>query len=409
MTISEVTGSDTTLLSGLRVLDMSTMIAAPLTASQLADFGADVVKVERPQTGDLVRKFGTQKDGEGLYWKTLSRNKRSVAVDLHFAESQELIRNIIKDFDVLIENYRPGTLEKWGMAPDVLRRINPRLIVLRMTAYGQDGPYKDRPGFGTLAEAMTGLAAVSGYADRPPLLPAYPLADILAGHLGTGAILAAAYRRERSGRGECIDLAIYEAALKLLDLNIVEYDQKGTEHPRLGNRMSATAPRGAYKCRDGMWIALSGSAQPIAERVLRAIGGEDLVQDPRFRTNEDRVKNVEELDDLINAWCLRRDRDDAIEELSTTGCAVGPLETVASMFENPQVVARESVTRIQEAPGRSVAMTNIFPRFAEADLKLKSVGPSRVGTHTYEFLRKDMGLQEDDIARLRDLGAVQID
>lgn len=397
------------LLQGLRVLDMSTMIAAPLTASLLADYGADVVKLERPGTGDFVRKFGAQKDGEGLYWKTLSRNKKTIAVDLHYEESQQLVQEMITDFDVLIENYRPGTLEKWGLDPKLLMELNPSLIVLRVTAYGQDGPYRDRPGFGTLAEAMAGLASVSGFDDRPPLLPAYPLADILAGHLGAAAVLAAVYKRQRTQRGECIDLAIFEAALKLIDLNIVEYDQNGTEHPRLGNRMASTAPRGAYKCRDGQWIALSGSAQSVAERILRTTGGEELVTDPRFLTNEDRVRNGDDLDEIISAWCLLRDRDAAIDELSRTGCAVGPLETVASMLDNPQVVARESVVRVREESGRQVAMTNIFPRFANSELSIRSTGPSRVGADTHEFLCKDLQFSDEQINHLKESGAVQID
>lgn len=396
------------LLEGLRVLDMSTMIAAPITASLLADYGADVVKLERPGSGDFVRKFGAQKDGEGLYWKTLSRNKRTIALDLHLERSKELVQKMIPQFDVVIENFRPGTLEKWGLDPKTLMEINPSLIVLRVTAYGQDGPYRDRAGFGTLAEAMAGLASVSGYEGHPPLLPAYPLADILAGHLGAAAILAAVFKSQRTGYGDCIDLAIYESALKLIDLNIVEYDQNGTEHPRLGNRMSATAPRGAYKCRDGQWIALSGSAQSVAERILRTTGGEDLVSDPRFLTNADRVKNVDDLDEIISAWCLLRDRESAIEELSRTGGAVGPLESVGSMFENAQVISRESVLKVPDGNGGKVAMTNIFPKFSNSGLRIRNVGSPIVGADTRDFLEKDLQLSIEEIKELEDSGAVQL-
>jgi crotonobetainyl-CoA:carnitine CoA-transferase CaiB-like acyl-CoA transferase len=238
---------------------MSTMIAAPTTATMLGDYGADVVKVEMPGTGDFVRRFGAQKDGQGLYWKTLSRGKRSVALDLRRPEARELMLRWVRQFDVLVENFRPGTLERWGLDPVDLRAANPRLVVLRVTAYGQDGPYRERPGFGTLAEALAGLASVSGYDDRPPLLPAYPLADIMAGNLGATAVLAALQRRDRTGTGDTIDLAIYEAALKLVEINVLEYQQTGREHGRTGNRYGPAAPRGSYECRDGLWIALSGS------------------------------------------------------------------------------------------------------------------------------------------------------
>jgi len=396
--------SGTGPLTGLRVLDLSTMIAAPLTASLLADYGADVVKVERPGVGDHVRRFGAQKDGEGLYWKTLSRNKRSVALDLHHPEAQSLMRLWVPQFDILIENYRPGTLERWELAPSALRHVSPRLVVLRVTAYGQAGPYSDRPGFGTLAEAMTGLAAVSGFADRPPLLPAFPLADILAGHLGAAAVLAAVERRHHSGEGDCIDLAIYEAALKLIELNIIEYDQTGVEHQRSGNRIGSTAPRGSYECGDGLWLALSGSTQPVAERILRTVGGAALVRDARFLTNADRVTNAVKLDEYISAWCHARSRETAIEELTDMGGAVGPLETVETMLHNPQVLARESVTRVPDPLLGQIAMANVFPRFATADCTVGTPGPAVVGQHTDEVLAHDLGLSTEELGQLRNLG-----
>jgi crotonobetainyl-CoA:carnitine CoA-transferase CaiB-like acyl-CoA transferase len=391
-------------LTRLRVLDLSTMSAAPLTASLLADYGADVVKVERPGSGDYIRRFGAQKDGEGLYWKTLSRNKKSVALDLHLAETQDLMRRWVPQFDIVIENFRPGTLERWGLAPSQLRQASPHLVVLRVTAYGQTGPYRDRPGFGTLAEAMTGLAALSGFADRPPLLPAFPLADIMAGYLGAAAVLAAVERRHHTGEGDCIDLAIYEAALKLIELNIIEYDQTGVEQQRSGNRIGSTAPRGAYECADGKWLALSGSTQPVAERVLRTVGGDSLLEDPRFRTNADRVAHAAELDEHISIWCKARDRDTAIREFTDMGCAVGPLETVATMLENPQVVARESVTKVHDPRLGQIAMSNVFPRFATVDCAISHPGAAEVGEHTDEVLSRDLGLSREALAELRRLG-----
>ncbi len=394
----------TPLLAGLRVLDLSTMIAAPTTATILGDYGADVVKVEMPGTGDFVRRFGRQKDGQGLYWKALSRGKRSVALDLRRPEGRDLVLRWVERFDVLIENFRPGTLERWGLAPADLRAANPRLVVLRVTAYGQDGPYRDRPGFGTLAEALAGLAAVSGFEDRPPLLPAYPLADIMAGNLGATAVLAALVRRDATGTGDTIDLAIYEAALKLVEINVLEYQQTGAEHGRTGNRYGPAAPRGSYQCRDGLWIALSGSTQPMAQHVLRTVGGEDLVEDPRFRTNADRVRHVQELDDLIAGWCRTRDRDDAIAELTAGGCAVAPLESVATMLENPQVRHRGSIVTVEDDDLGPLAMTNVYPAFQDGGTAVGRPGPAHVGADTDEVLAADLGLGPDELAALREAG-----
>lgn len=391
-------------IAGLRVLDMSTMIAAPLAATTLGDYGAEVVKLEMPGSGDFVRGFGGQQDGQGLYWKALARRKSSVALDLHQPRAVDLLLEWITQFDVLIENFRPGTLERWGLSPELLHERNPGLVILRVTAYGQNGPYRDRPGFGTLAEAMSGLASVSGWEDRPPLLPAYPLADIMAGTLGATAVLAALQRKARTGDGDVIDLAIYEAALKLIEVNILEYQQLGIEHGRTGNRYGPAAPRGSYLCSDGLWLALSGSTQSVAERTLRVLGGEELANDPRFRTNAGRVEHVEELDKYIADWCADRSRDDAIAELTAAHCAVGPLETVATMLDNPQVTARESVRSVTDADLGPLAMLNVFPRFERAEPPEPTPGPARVGGSTDELLARDLGLSEAELAELREAG-----
>jgi crotonobetainyl-CoA:carnitine CoA-transferase CaiB-like acyl-CoA transferase len=316
------------------------------------------------------------------------------------------LRRLVRRFDVLIENFRPGTLERWGIGPEELRREAPGLIVLRVTAFGQDGPYREFPGFGTLAEAMSGLAAVTGFEDRPPLLPPIPLADIMAGTLGTSAVLAALVRKAKTGAGEVIDLAIYEAMLKLVELQVIEYDQNGTLHRRVGNSIEDTAPRGAYLCGDGMWIALSASTQAVAERVLRTIGGEELVNDARFRTNLDRVRHNAELDALIGAWCMEHSRAKAIETMRAAGCAVGPLENVATMLDNPQVVARESIVRVDDPHLGPVRMTNVFPRFLDTQEPTLEPGPRTVGAHSREILRDELGLDDAAIEELVRTGAV---
>ncbi len=384
-------------LEGIRVLDMSTMIAAPLAASLLSDYGAQVVKVERPGAGDYVRKFGAQKKNEGLYWKTLGRNKRSVALDLHHLEAQNLLKRWIPKFDVLIENFRPGTLERWNLSPDELFSMAPHLVILRVTAFGQYGPYKDRPGFGTLAEAMSGFAAVSGFADKPPLLPSVPLADIMSGYLGASATLAAVVRAKETGQGEVIDLAIYEAILKLVELQIIEYDQNGTLHARSGNQFADAAPRGAYQCKDGLWIAMSASTQPVAERVLRAVGGEILLHDPRFVSNATRLLHVNELDAYISDWCKQHTRDEAIEIMASYQCAVGPLEDVRTMLDNPQVLARKSVVTVEDPVLGPLRMANVFPRFTRSVEASLQTGPSQVGQDTNETLAKDLNVSIEQL------------
>jgi crotonobetainyl-CoA:carnitine CoA-transferase CaiB-like acyl-CoA transferase len=382
------------------------MIAAPSTAAMLADFGADVVKLERPDDGDHVRRYGARKNGIGLYWKALGRNKRSVALDLHHAGAQALLLRWLPTFDIFIENFRPGTLEKWNLSPERMLAAAPHLVVLRMTAFGQTGPYRDRAGFGTLAEAMTGVAAVSGYDDRPPLLPAFPLADVMAGQAAAAAVCAAYARRLRTGDGDVIDFAIYEAVMKLVESQITEYAANGTLHARLGNRMEDTAPRGAYRCADGGYLALSGSTQEVAERVLRTIGGDALVADPRFRTNVERVANGAALDALIEEFCSARLRDDAIEAFTRAGCAVGPLESIASVFENPQIVARGSLARLADPDLGEVVVNNAFPHFARAGAPALRPGPSIVGADTAEVLAADLGLREEDLDDLAARGII---
>ncbi len=395
-------------LAGIRVLELATMIAAPTTGALLADYGARVIKVERPGPGDLARKFGAlDADGVSWYWRSLARGKKLIALDLHDPEIQALVRRWIGTFDVLIENFRPGTLERFDLAPEKLLELNPRLVVLRVTAFGQDGPYRERAGFGTLAEAMTGIASVTGYEDTPPLLPSYPLADVTTGYLGAAAVNAALVRAARTGRGEIIDCAIYEAAIKLVEHQIMEFDRAGTVHKRMGNRMEDIAPRGAYLCAGGEWIAISGSAQPIAERILRVVGGEALANDPRYASNALRVQNADELDRTLAAWCAVRTRDAALEELTAAGGAAGPLETIDSVLHNPQVEARGTFVPVSERGGAALRMTGILPRFERAQMSGPFPGELAVGARTREILAGELHLTDADLASLEARGAIE--
>ena len=393
-------------LAGVRVLDCSTMIAAPTTAATLADYGAEVIKLERPGPGDHSRRYGARKNGIGLYAKALQRNTKSVALDLHVAEARALLLRWLPSFDIFIENFRPGTLERFDLPPARLHEAAPHLVILRMTAFGGDGPYRNRAGFGTLAEAMTGIAAVSGYDDRPPLLPAFPLADVMAGQAAAASVCAAYIRRLKTGEGEVIDFAIYEAVMKLVESQLTEYAANGSVHRRLGNRLEDTAPRGAYRCEDGGYVALSGSTQEVAERVLRTIGGDALVNDPRFRSNADRVAHAEALDGYLDAFCSVRTRDDAIATLTAAGCAAGPLESIDSVFANPQIAARGSLATLADPDLGEVVINNSFPRFLRAGAPSLRPGRTQVGFDTADVLAADLGLADADLRRLHAAGAI---
>jgi crotonobetainyl-CoA:carnitine CoA-transferase CaiB-like acyl-CoA transferase len=376
------------------------MVAAPLCATILGDYGAEVVKLEQPGSGDPARHFATEKHGEGIYWKSLSRNKLSAALDLHDADVQRLLRRWLGTFDIFIENFRPGTLERWNLDPKDLLREHPRLVVLRMTAFGQSGPYRDRAGFGTLAEAMSGIAALSGWEDRPPLLPPFALADTMAAMLAASAILAAYVRVKETGAGDVIDCAIYEAAMKLTELHLMAYEQTGRLPKRLGNELEFTAPRGAFECSDGLWVALSGSSQSIAERFLHAVGGEELLKDPRFRTNVDRIRNGDALNRAIEAWCKVRTRQDALDTLVPLGCAIGPLETIDTVLDNPQIRHRGSFIDVEDPLFGTMKMLRPIPDFLTSEPAEIKTGPSQVGADTAALLKRDLGLSQAEVAAL---------
>ena len=292
-------------LTGIRVIDAATLFAGPSAAMLLADFGADVIKVEHPK-GDPVRGHGYQKDGFPLWWKVISRNKRAITLNLSKPEGQKLMLGLIEKSDVLIESFRPGTLERWNLGPDVLHRVNPKLIVARVTGFGQKGPYKDRPGFGTLAEAMSGFAAMTGEPDGPPTLPPFGLADGIAGLAILSAILMALRARDRTGRGQIIDLAIIEPILTILGPQPTWYDQLGIVQARRGNRSVNNAPRNIYRTADGRWVAISTSAQSVAERVMRLVGRPEIINEPWFDSGAKRAEHADELDDAVASWIAQR-------------------------------------------------------------------------------------------------------
>jgi crotonobetainyl-CoA:carnitine CoA-transferase CaiB-like acyl-CoA transferase len=397
----------TAALEGLRIVDASTMMAAPWAATYLADFGADVIKVEHPTAGDQVRHFGPVVDDVGLFWKTLSRNKRCVTLDLRKEEGARLFLKLMEAADVLIENFRPGTLERWGLGPDVLQERNPKLIILRCTGFGQDGPYAARGGFGTVAEAMSGFAFMNGYPDGPPTLPPIALADGVTSAFAALSVMIALYERDFVGgaTGQTIDMNLYEPLMRLIEASVVDYSVTGTVPGRLGNRINSAAPRNVYRTADDKWVALSASSQSIAENLFRAIGRPDLIDDPRFRDNPSRVRYVDDLDGIIEAWMAGQPLSAVMEILLEAGAVVGPVYDMADLFADPQVVHRDSIVEVDDEDFGTVSMPNVVARFSRTPGEIRHTGPSK-GTHNIEVFVGELGLSEAEFAAMREDGVI---
>ncbi|TDC56551.1 CoA transferase [Actinomadura sp. KC345] len=388
----------TDALSGVRVLDAATLFAGPLAATLLADYGAEVIKIEHPN-GDPVRSHGAQRDGVGLWWKMLGRGKKAMTLYLGSPEGQELFRRLADDADVLIENFRPGTLERWGLGPDELRKTNPGLVTARVTGFGQFGPYSKRPGFGTLAEAMSGFAAITGEPDGPPTLPPFGLADGIAALTTAFAVMTALRAREATGEGQVIDLAIIEPILTLLGPQIITYDQLGELQARTGNRSHNNAPRNTYRTRDGSWVAISTSAQSIAERVMRLVGRPELIDEPWFATGAERARHADVLDEAVGSWIAERDRDEVVRAFEEAQAAVAPIYDAADVMADPQFEALGSVATVPDDELGPVKMQNVLFRLSQTPGRIESAGPP-LGAHTAEILGR-YGVGEAELAELR--------
>ncbi|MGN9780909.1 CaiB/BaiF CoA transferase family protein [Nonomuraea sp. ZG12] len=393
-----------TSLADLRVIDAATLFAGPSAAMMLGDFGADVIKIEHPRRGDPSRGHGASVDGVGLWWKSLSRNKRAAAVDLSREEGQEILRRLAERSDVLVENFRPGTLERWGLAPADLMELNPRLIVARMTGFGQSGPMARQPGFGTLAEAMSGFAAMTGQPDGPPTLPPLALADGIAGLAMSYAVMVALHARERTGRGQVIDMAIIEPIVGLLGPQMTAYKALGVVPERTGNRSSSNAPRNTYRTRDGRWLAVSTSAQPIAERVVTLVGRADLVEQPWFGSGSGRVRHADELDEAVAAWIAERDAEEVIARFVEVQAAVAPIYDVTDIARDPQYAALGTFVEVPDEELGSVTMQNVLFRLSETPGEVRWSGRA-LGRDTDEVLG-ELAYTPERIAVLRDSGVI---
>jgi formyl-CoA transferase len=390
-------------LAGLRVLDVSTLFAGPLAATMLGDFGAEVIKIEHPK-GDPVRYHGASKDGVGLWGKVVGRNKRGITLYLGSPEGQDVFRRLVASADVVVENFRPGTLERWGLGYDELSRINPGLVLVRVTGFGQFGPYSGRPGFGTLAEAMSGFAAITGEPDGPPTLPPFGLADGISALAAAFATMTALRARDTTGRGQVVDLAIIEPILTLLGPQPTVYDALGQVQQRTGNRSANNAPRNTYRTRDGRWLAVSTSAQSIAERVMHLVGRPEFVDEPWFASGAERAQHADELDEAVGSWIAERDRDEVVRAFEEAHAAVAPIYDVRDVMADPQFSALGSLVRVPDPELGSVLMQNVLFRLSETPGEIRSAGPS-IGQHTAEVLG-ELGIGPDEVAELRRKGAV---
>jgi crotonobetainyl-CoA:carnitine CoA-transferase CaiB-like acyl-CoA transferase len=392
-------------LADLRVLDIASFMAAPMTAMWLADFGADVIKVEHPR-GDMMRGWGSLKDGVPLFWKVVGRNKRSITLDLHHPKGQELLRKLARTADVVVENFRPGTLASWGLAYPQLSALNPRLVMLSISAFGQTGPYSARAGFGTLAEAMSGYAHVTGDPGGPPTLPSFGLADAVTGLCGAYAVLVALHERDmQSGQGQAIDLGIYEPMLTLLGHHLIDYDQLRIVAGRLGSRLPFASPRNAFKTGDGNWVAMSCSAQSVFERACRAIGRADLLCDPRFADNQARTRNADILDAVFAEWIGARPSDEVLATLNEAGAAVAPIYSVEGVFADPHFRSRENIAAVEDPELGTVRMQNVVPKLSRTPGRIRHAGP-RLGEHNAEVYGEWLGLAEAELAALAAEGVI---
>ena len=389
-------------LAGVRALDLSRLVAGNMLSLQLADFGADVIKVE-PPSGDPLRDW---RDGDRqLHWKTYARNKRSVVLNLRQPAARDALVRLVAIADVFIENYRPGTLEEMQLGPDILLRANPDLIIVRISGFGQTGPYASLPGFGTLVEAMSGFAARTGFPDREPVLPPFALADMVAGLYGAFATMTALRARDHhKARGQVIDVSLLEAIFSVLGPEASIYQLTGKLKERAGSGSNTSSPRNVYRCRDGSYVAMSASTETMARRVFQAIGRPDMIEDPRFRSNSDRLKHRALVDEAVGAWFATRAREDALRLMRDANVTVGPVYSIADAMLDPHFREREIIVAVEDGELGRVPMHNIVPRLSETPGVWQRPAPL-LGEQT-DIILAEVGFTPEMIARLRKQGAV---
>lgn len=388
----------------MTVVDCATLFAGPLVATLLGDYGADVLKVEHP-AGEGMRTMSTTEDGHSLWWAFVSRNKRCMTLKLSSPQGAEIFRRIVRDADVLIENFRPGTLERWGIGPDELLELNPRLVLLRVTGFGQTGPYKDLPGYGTLAEAISGFAYVNGWPDKPPTLPPFALGDGVAALTGAFAVMLALHHRDQtSGKGQVIDLSVYEPLFWVNGPQAALFDQLGVVPTRQGNSVPHTAPRNVYATRDGHWVALSAATSNVAERLTHIIGHPELLQQDWYASHTGRAQHAEELDALVAQWMGRHTREEVLAAFAAGEGAVAPVYSIADILEDPHYAERETVTTVRDPELGAVKMQNLIVRLDDSPGAVRHLGRA-LGADNAAVLA-ELGIDEAEQAALREAGVI---
>ena len=394
-------------LKGMKVLDLSVIVAGGTASSLMADFGAEVVKVERPGAGDPLRNWGPFYQGVSLWWKVHSRNKKSVTLNLSHPGGQSLLRDMVRRADLLIEGFRPGTMERWGLGPDDLLKVNPGLVMVRYSGFGQTGPYKDRPGFGTIAECMSGYIGMTGFPETPPVLPPVPLADEIAGVFGAMSGMMALYHRDVLGRGpdgqpgagQVVDVSLFEPLFRLCIPHVTMFDLLGTVRERVGNDFPDAAPRSLFQTQDGHWLGLSATSQSTWESLARAVGMAGLIDDPRFKDNAARLENKDVLNQELQGWLGQRPLEQTMEELVPSGGVVGPVYNVQQIIEDPHYQSRDDIVEVEDPELGPAKMLGVVPKLSGTPGSVEHAGP-RLGQHNREVYGDWLGLGEEQLAEL---------
>lgn len=390
-------------LQGLKVIEMGQLIAGPFASKLLGEFGADVIKIEPPGVGDPLRKWRKIKDGTSLWWHVQSRNKRSLTLDLKQAEAQNIVRKLVAEADVLVENFRPGTLEGWGLGYDALKAINPRLIMLRISGYGQTGPYRDLPGFGVIGEAMGGLRHLSGYPGQAPVRVGISIGDSLSSLYGVIGVLLALQERARSGEGQEIDVALYESVFAMMESLIPEYDAFGYVREPAGSALPGITPSNSYPCNDGSYVLIAGNGDSIYKRLMSLIGRDDLGNDPRLAQNDGRSQHAELIDGAIAEWTAQRSRDEVIEALKGARVPAGYPYTAADIVQDPHYLARQMIEQVQTSVG-PLKVPGVLPKLSRTPGRIGTGGP-QLGEHNDDILA-GLGLSTEQVKGLRERGII---
>lgn len=392
-------------LVGLKVLDIGNMIAGPFCGTLLADHGADVIKIEHPRQGDAIRAWTPMAAGHSLWWKVIGRNKRLVTLDLSQAEGQGVMKELVRSADIVVENFRPGTLERWGLGFTELEKINPAIVLVRISGYGQTGPYSHRPGYGTVAEAMSGIPSFTGFPDRPPQLSAFPLADCIAGTFATFAAMFAIYHRDRTGRGQEVDVSLFEPMFRLVESQVIGFDQLHLAKQRVGNRLEEDAPRNVYPTSDGKYVTVSASSPRTWERFAQAIGRPDLITDPRFKDNASRCANVDELDAIVSRWHGERSLAEVLATFEDHDVVAGPIYDIEQIFADVHYQARQVIVRVPDPDLGSVRMQGVVPMFSRTPGAVRHPGLS-LGQHNEEVFLDELGMARERYDQLRAAGVI---